>query len=73
MSPVTRRSILAGASAALLAPRLAQAQHAPLQVFAHRVHKTVAVGSQGGDVTAAWTKQTNTPVEWTTFDTGPLQ
>jgi multiple sugar transport system substrate-binding protein len=73
MSQVTRRSILAGATVSLLAPRLAQAQQAPLQVFAHRVHKTVAVGSQGGDVTAAWTKQTSTPVEWTTFDTGPLQ
>jgi multiple sugar transport system substrate-binding protein len=73
MTSITRRTLLAGASAAILMPRAGFAQTAPLQVFAHRVHKTVAVGSQGGDVTAAWTKQSGAPVEWTTFDTGPLQ
>ena len=73
MSVAISTILLAGATASFLVPRLAQAQQAPLQVFAHRVHKTVAVGSQGGDVTAAWTRQSNTPVEWTTFDTGPLQ
>jgi multiple sugar transport system substrate-binding protein len=73
MTTLSRRSILAGATASVLLPRAGFAQTAPLQVFAHRVHKTVAVGTQGGDVTAAWTKQTGAPVEWTTFDTGPLQ
>ncbi|WP_342364248.1 ABC transporter substrate-binding protein [Terrarubrum flagellatum] len=52
--------------------RRAVAQTAPLQVFAHRVHKTVTAG-QGGDATSAWTKAMNVNVEWTTFDTGPLQ
>jgi multiple sugar transport system substrate-binding protein len=73
MMRVDRRTLLASAAATLLVPHGARAQGAPLQVFAHRVHKTVAVGSQGGDVTSAWTKQTGTAVEWTTFDTGPLQ
>lgn len=73
MPQLNRRSVLASAAAALLVPGSARAQGAPLQVFAHRVHKTVAVGTQGGDVSTAWTKQTGTQVEWTTFDTGPLQ
>jgi multiple sugar transport system substrate-binding protein len=73
MISISRRSILAGVTATALLPRASRAQNAPLQVFAHRVHKTVAVGTQGGDVTAAWTRQSGTPVEWTTFDTGPLQ
>src|SRR5688500_7103973 len=73
MNTLSRRSILAGATASVLLPRAGFAQTAPLQVFAHRVHKTVAVGTQGGDVAAAWTKQTGAPVEWPTFDTGPLQ
>jgi multiple sugar transport system substrate-binding protein len=73
MISISRRSFLAGMTASALLPRAGRAQSAPLQVFAHRVHKTVAVGTQGGDVTAAWTRQSGTPVEWTTFDTGPLQ
>jgi multiple sugar transport system substrate-binding protein len=73
MISISRRSILAGVTATALLPRASRAQNAPLQVFAHRVHKTVAVGTQGGDATAAWTRQSGTPVEWTTFDTGPLQ
>jgi multiple sugar transport system substrate-binding protein len=72
MTP-TRRTLLAGATASLLLPRSGKAQGAPLQVFAHRVHKTVAAGQQGGDATAGWTRQGGTAVEWTTFDTGPLQ
>lgn len=73
MSRVSRRAVLAGAAAALAAPRFAAAQAAPLQVFAHRVHRTVAEGSQGGNVAAAWSRQSGVAVEWTTFDTGPLQ
>ena len=73
MVPVSRRLILAGATASVLTPRSASARTAPLQVFAHRVHKTVSVGSQGGDATQAWSRQSGVAVEWTTFDTGPLQ
>lgn len=72
---ISRRAALAGAvSAAAIAPSWrGLAQQAPLQVFAHRVHKTVAEGKQGGDAAAAFTKETGVAVEWTTFDTGPLQ
>jgi multiple sugar transport system substrate-binding protein len=75
MTAIDRRSFLIGTAAlgALSFPARAQAPGGPLQVFAHRVHKTVAVSEQGGDVTAAWTQRTSVPVEWTTFDTGPLQ
>ena len=30
-------------------------------------------GKQGGDITAPWSAQSGVPVQWTTFDTGPLQ
>lgn len=75
MSRISRRSMMAASAAALGAgaiSRSAFGQQAPLQVFAHRVHKTVTAG-QGGDAVAAWTKATGVQVEWTTFDTGPLQ
>jgi multiple sugar transport system substrate-binding protein len=73
MLKLDRRAVMAGASATILASgaRLG-AQEKPLQVFSHRVHRSVAAGAQG-DATAAWTAATKTPVEWTTFDTGPLQ
>lgn len=76
MTELTRRAAL-GASAALAAPailpaRRAAAQTAPLQVLGHRVHQTVATGSQGGDITALWSRSSGVPVQWTTFDTGPL-
>ncbi len=70
-----RRALVGGALGAVGTHYLplAQAQDkAPLQVFAHRVMKTVSVGS-AGDATAAFSKATGSPVEWTTFDTGPLQ
>jgi multiple sugar transport system substrate-binding protein len=76
MAKISRRAAATGAAAlagTTALPRIAAAQQAPLQVFAHRVHKTVAAGNQGGDATAAWTKATGLAVEWTTFDTGPLQ
>ncbi len=73
MSGIDRRTILAGGAAvALTSPARGQSANRPLQVFSHRVHRSVAVGQQG-DATAAWTAATNTPVEWTTFDVGPLQ
>ena len=74
----TRRALMGGAAGAMAALGVrflpaAQAQDkSALQVFAHRVMKTVAVGS-AGDATAAFTKATGVAVEWTTFDTGPLQ
>ena len=72
----TRRAMI-GATAAAFGLRftpqaMAQGGGAPLQVFAHRVMKTVSVGS-AGDATEAFTKATGLAVEWTTFDTGPLQ
>lgn len=70
MTGMTRRTLL-GAAAAL--PALtARAQGAPLAVFSHRVHQTVATGAQGGNIAEAWTRAGNPPVRWTTFDTGPL-
>jgi multiple sugar transport system substrate-binding protein len=72
---VTRRRLIGATTAAFglrfAPPALAQ-DKTPLQVFAHRVMKTVAVGA-AGDATAAFTKASGVAVEWTTFDTGPLQ
>ena len=63
-----------GSAAALAAwPQWASAQAAGLNVLAHNVHKTVATGKQGGDITEAWTARTKTAVNWLTFDTGPLR
>ncbi len=70
-----RRALVGGALGAVGTRYLPMAHaqdKAALQVFAHRVMKTVSVGS-AGDATAAFTKATGSPVEWTTFDTGPLQ
>ncbi len=70
MTGISRRTLL-GAAAAL--PALsARAQAAPLAVFSHRVHQTVATGAQGGNIAEAWTRAGHPPVQWTTFDTGPL-
>src|SRR5687768_30276 len=71
----TRRTLMGGATAAIglrFMPLVQAQDKAPLQVFAHRVMKTVAAGS-AGDVTAAFAKASGVAVEWTTFDTGPLQ
>jgi len=73
---ISRRTLL-GTGAALAGagfmPGVLRAQGAPLQVFAHRVMQTVAVGSQGGDTTKPWSDKSGLAVQWTTFDTGPLQ
>jgi len=67
---LTRRVVL-GAAAALAAPAIVRAAE-PLSVFSHKVHQAVAVG-QAGDITAAFTKETGVPVQWTTFgDNGLL-
>jgi multiple sugar transport system substrate-binding protein len=74
MNKITRRASLALAGLAPLArPSLTRAQGtAPLAVFSHRVHQTVATGADGGDATAPFSRQTGAPVQWTTFDIGPL-
>lgn len=74
MARITRRRAVLATGALFSAPlpRAARAQAAPLQVIAHRVHQIVATGSQGGDITATWTQASGVPVQWTTFDTGPL-
>jgi multiple sugar transport system substrate-binding protein len=78
MTTIDRRTLL-GAGAALagttLSPlaALAQGRGGPLNVFSHRVHQTVATGAQGGDITKPWAEKSGLGVQWTTFDTGPLQ
>jgi multiple sugar transport system substrate-binding protein len=77
MTHLDRRTFLGGAAAlpALgLFSHRAQAQAGgPLNVFAHRVMQTVSTGSQGGDITKPWSEKSGLAVQWTTFDTGPLQ
>lgn len=51
----------------------ALAQTGPFNVFTHRVMQTVATGAQGGDITRDWAQANGVTVQWTTFDTGPLQ
>ena len=70
----TLRVGLFGSAAALTAAGFPAAAQAPqkLSVFAHRVHQTVATGSQGGNITKVFTDRTKVAVEWVTFDIGPL-
>lgn len=73
---LNRRQLLATAcTGALMLPGIRLHAQTPqrLNIMSHRVHRTVATGPQGGDITAAWTQRTGIAVEWTTFDTGPLQ
>jgi multiple sugar transport system substrate-binding protein len=71
---ISRRSLIAGALAApAVVPGVRAQTPQKINIFAHRVHRTVAVGTQGGDITAEWSRRTGIAVEWTTFDTGPLQ
>lgn len=75
---LSRRAFLASipAAVALAGQRGGRAEAqgpARLNVLAHRVHRTVATGSQGGDITAGWSKRSGVAVEWLTFDTGPLK
>lgn len=75
---ISRRALLgtgAAIAGASLLPKTAfsQAAGGSLQVFAHRVMQTVAVGNQGGDTTKPWSEKSGLAVQWTTFDTGPLQ
>ena len=50
-----------------------QARRRRSMSLSHKVHKTVATGKQGGDITEAWSARTKTGVNWLTFDTGPLR
>lgn len=71
---ISRRSLIG--SATLAAGVIASGAHAQpqrLNIYSHRVHRTVATGTQGGDITGAWSQRTGIGVEWVTFDTGPLQ
>jgi len=78
---MTRRTLLTSASAALLGSamsgfggRPARAQTPQkLNILAHRIHKIVSTGTQGGDITQAWMDQTKVGIEWLTFDQGPLR
>ena len=78
---LTRRRFLGSASAALLgaaAPgplaRPARAQTPEkLNILAHRIHRIVSTGTQGGDITRAWMDRTKVGIEWLTFDQGPLR
>lgn len=63
-----------GLSFAALAGGAARAQQGgPFNVFTHRVMQTVSTGAQGGDITRDWAARNGVSVQWTTFDTGPLQ
>lgn len=79
MGTITRRDAVGMAAFGFAASlggagrALAQAGGGPLNVFAHRVMQTVATGAQGGDVTRPWSAASGHQVQWTTFDTGPLQ
>ncbi len=68
---LSRRAIIAG-SLALGGTRARADQPPALNLYAHRIHKTVATGSQGGDITAAWTQRTGVGVNWVTFETAAL-
>jgi multiple sugar transport system substrate-binding protein len=77
MIRISRRTLLGTGSAFAglsLAgwPTLARAAD-PLQIFGHKTHETMSISGNGGDVPAAWTAETGTPLAWTTFDIGPLQ
>ena len=69
-----RRSaaLLGAALLALSAGAEAQDKPEKLVILAHKVHQTVATGSQGGDITADWAEKNGVGVEWVTMDTGPL-
>src|SRR4051794_6996875 len=69
---LSRRGLIAG-SLALAGAARAQERPAALNVYAHRIHKIVAVDGQGGDITASWTKRTGVKVNWVTFETAPLE
>jgi multiple sugar transport system substrate-binding protein len=78
---LSRRRFLGSMSVALLGaaatgplPRPACAQSPEkLNILAHRIHRIVSTGTQGGDITKAWMDRTKIGIEWLTFDQGPLR
>ncbi len=72
---ITRRAAVCtalGTALAIPAIRPGAAQTTTLNVLAHRVHQTVATGTQGGDSAANWARESGNAVQWTSFDTGAL-
>ena len=69
---ITRRAGLAAATAAAFLPGGARAQAKTMTLLAHRVHRGVAEGTQGGSTTAEWAARNDAKIDWITFDTGPL-
>jgi len=73
---ITRRTSFGlglGAAALAAAPRLARAQAKTLNILAHRVHQLSLTTGPAGDLTKAWRDGAGADVNWTTFDTNPLQ
>jgi multiple sugar transport system substrate-binding protein len=78
---LSRRRFLGSVSASLLGagatgslPRPARAQTPDkLNILAHRIHRIVSTGTQGGDITKAWMDRNKIGIEWLTFDQGPLR
>ena len=68
---VSRRAVLA--SSLVLAAGTARAAPRALNVYSHRIHKIVATGTQGGDITAAWSQETGVAVNWVTFEIAGLE
>src|SRR5688500_11909247 len=71
---LTRRSFIGGSAALSAATSLGgrpASAAEKLTVLAVSVHKTVALGNQGGDITAAWRQRNGAEVEWITFSTQP--
>ncbi len=74
---ITRRGALtlAGATgvATALGRRRAQAAEQVLNVLCHRVHELCLTTGVAGDLTAPWRARENATINWTTFDTNPLE
>ncbi len=67
---ISRRALLAGTSAAVLAALPAPAVRAQARKFvimSHAVHQRAVTGTRGGDSSAAWKQRNNLETEWLTF------
>jgi len=72
MTILRSAALLGAAWLALSASAIAQDKPDKLVILSHKVHQTVAIGEQGGDITADWQQENGVGVEWVTMDTGPL-
>lgn len=73
---ITRRGALALAGAvgaAGVLSRRGQAAERVLNVLCHRVHELCLTTGVAGDLTAPWREHENAKINWTTFDTNPLE